>query len=253
MLRGICSTPQHQSVESIRTEANGTLHGMSLLRFVNRGNLGGETRNISRDVGFAGRLGSTMDSSCAEDHTIDFMCQLYRKQIRSGPWPTLQSRKECCFPPTFYMYAGRTHTIMHPLLNIYFFIITFLSYSQGSPLPLSEDGRLEARKAVDCNSLNAKFDLSCWEILGVSDFLHKWIDDHKCKDGTISTREVVSSGCCDKDDPWSSCFLRLEKGERGYDCTNVNPQLCSWDARQIDTTGPDAARKSYVLRGIYSM
>ena len=141
---------------------------------------------------------------------------------------------------------------MHPLLVICIFLTTFLSYSGGSPVLLSVDSHLEARKAVDCNSLDAKFDQSCWGTLGVSDFLHRWIDDHKCKDGVISTREVVSSGCCDNEDPWSSCFLRLEKGERGYDCTNINPQLCSWDAQQLDKTGPDAARISYVLRGIYS-
>ena len=129
--------------------------------------------------------------------------------------------------------------------------VSLLSPSGASPvrsLPPSLESRLEPRKPVDCYG-NGTFDASCWNTLRINDFLRKWVQDHKC--GTIVTRDATGD-CCDEKEPWANCFIRIEKGKRGYDCTGINPQKCAWDDQQLDRTSENAPKISYVLYGIYS-
>ena len=105
---------------------------------------------------------------------------------------------------------------------------------------------------VNCTDAEAIFDSSCWDTLHVPEYILNWNRTTPIcaadKDGT----DQDGSTCCEPDEPWSTCFLRLAHGIAGADCSSVIAQTCSWDP----TLSPDlpssvVPQVRYVMRNIY--
>ena len=65
------------------------------------------------------------------------------------------------------------------------------------------------------------------------------------------TEDSSGANCCKPDEPWSTCYLHLAHGVSGDDCSEINPQSCTWDAT-LDVDPKIAAQVRYVMRNIYS-
>ena len=98
-------------------------------------------------------------------------------------------------------------------------------------------------------STAAPFDPSCWDTLGIGDWLQKWNQTV-----TVCGNKADESSCCSPNEPWSSCFLRLGYGKSSTSyrgCTRIGTETCQW----IDPSLPnnkDAAQIRYILRAIFS-
>ena len=117
----------------------------------------------------------------------------------------------------------------------------------ASPIP---ETILQRRQTVNCTDLNADFDSSCWATLGLSDYLiypqTGWMfTTPSCSEDSSDTN------CCKPDEPWSTCYLHLAHGVAGSDCSEINPQSCTWDP-SLDVNPSIAAQVRYVMRNIYS-
>ena len=126
-------------------------------------------------------------------------------------------------------------------------LLSMLPSMIASPIP---ETTLQRRQTVNCTDLKADFDSSCWVTLGLSDYLI-----HPQTGWTFTTPSCTenSSGanCCKPDEPWSTCYLHLAHGVAGDDCSEINPQSCTWDA-SLDVDPSIAAQVRYVMRNIYS-
>ena len=122
-----------------------------------------------------------------------------------------------------------------------------LPFVATSPIP---ETALETRHTINCTDLKADFDSSCWFTLELSDYLKYpgtgWIYT------TPICTEDQSKNCCEPDQPWSTCYLRLAHGYAGKDCSEMNPQACTWDST-LAVDPKIAAQVRYVTRSIYSM
>ncbi|KAG7005643.1 hypothetical protein G7Y79_00018g044500 [Physcia stellaris] len=117
----------------------------------------------------------------------------------------------------------------------------------ASPIP---ETTLQNRYTVDCTDLAADFDYTCWATLGLSDYLISpetgWMyTTPNC------TEDSSGANCCKPDEPWSTCYLHLAHGVAGDDCSEINPQSCTYDAT-LDVDPKIAAQVRYVMRNIYS-
>ena len=114
----------------------------------------------------------------------------------------------------------------------------------SSPLATT---KLPKRQDVDCSDLNAPFSETCWEAIGAGDWLKTW------NETTPRCTNTNKTSCCYQKEAWSTCFLRLERGNPGVDCTKINTQVCTWsDSQQVRRQGePGAAQAHYVLRAIW--
>lgn len=110
------------------------------------------------------------------------------------------------------------------------------------------------RQTISCYSLQSPFDPSCWEKLGVADWLRNWNTSTPICQGFSDNDSETSNGvaCCLPTETWSTCFLRLELGQPGYDCSTINPQFCSWNPDQ-NSNGTNAAQRHYALRAVYAI
>ena len=115
---------------------------------------------------------------------------------------------------------------------------------------------IEPRQLVDCRDMAAEFDESCWATLGLSDYLLDPLTGWNATTRTCSTlddgTDSDGSDCCEGDEPWSKCFLRLAHGVAGSDCSEINAQLCTWDST-LAVAPSIAPQVRYVMRNIYGM
>ena len=126
-------------------------------------------------------------------------------------------------------------------------LLSVVPLAIASPIP---ETILHRRQAVNCTDLSADFDSSCWATLGLSDYLiypqTGWMfTTPSC------TEDSSGANCCKPDEPWSTCYLHLAHGVAGDDCSEINPQFCTWDA-SLDVDPSIAAQVRYVMRNIYS-
>ncbi|KAL8945944.1 MAG: hypothetical protein Q9222_007588, partial [Ikaeria aurantiellina] len=90
---------------------------------------------------------------------------------------------------------------------------------------------LEPRQGFNCNSTNpqSSYRGECWAQLDLTNWLKAWHAPNICG---ASGGENSSDGvnCCDEGEEWSTCFLRLGKGDSGYDCTAItsNTNDCAY-------------------------
>ena len=133
-------------------------------------------------------------------------------------------------------------------LSACLWILCVLPFVASFPLP---EVSLQIRQTVNCTDLKASFDSSCWTALGLSDYLEYpetgWMfTTPKCSEGQSA------DNCCEPDQPWSTCYLRLAHGYPGQDCSEINPQACTWDST-LAVDPRIAAEVRYVTRNIYSI
>ena len=127
------------------------------------------------------------------------------------------------------------------------YLVYLLPSIVASPIP---ESLLQHRQTVNCTDLKADFDASCWMTLGLSDYLEYpetgWMyTTPKCSEGQSG------ANCCMPDVPWTTCYLHLAHGVSGADCSEINPQACSWDPT-LDVDPSIAPQVRYVMRNIYS-
>ena len=67
-----------------------------------------------------------------------------------------------------------------------------------------------ASDGVDCNNVTTGRDNKCWAELNLTQWTERWIEDNSCH----------------TDEPFASCFLRLE-GFPGLDCTGIKISACT--------------------------
>lgn len=84
----------------------------------------------------------------------------------------------------------------------------------------------------DCYDDNAVWDATCWERLGIPDYLvgaAGWAWNYPKCDMTTQSG-VAGERCCLPDEPWSECFLRYGwgSGANGANCSVINEQTCTW-------------------------
>ena len=63
---------------------------------------------------------------------------------------------------------------------------------------------------VDCKNITTGRDNRCWAELGLTAWVNEWVD----------------ANACHTDEPFASCFLRLE-GFPGLDCTGIKIDACT--------------------------
>lgn len=106
---------------------------------------------------------------------------------------------------------------------------------------------LNARNAVACTDPHAAIDSSCWETLGLTDWLRTW------KSRTPTCTGQDTSACCAQHEPWSTCFLRLAENYAGASCYNIDG--CLYNGAQLSSNLPasDLPKYHYVIYNIYGM
>lgn len=84
----------------------------------------------------------------------------------------------------------------------------------------------------DCHDNDAVFDSTCWERLGIPDYLGGvagWAWNFPKCDMTKQSG-VAGERCCLPEEPWSECYLRYGwgSGSNGANCSIINEQTCTW-------------------------
>lgn len=91
--------------------------------------------------------------------------------------------------------------------------------------PSSPMSKRQSNQTTACTNTPQNFDESCWDGLGLSQWLAGW-SLPTCADGQINGKGDASN-CCKSDDNWSHCFLRVAVGEDLYNCTQFNTGSCA--------------------------
>lgn len=150
------------------------------------------------------------------------------------------------------------------------------SISSSTTGPLGGDGRaphhwqhlhkrraeiheLEKRQQVNCTDPYAFFFSECWGILNIQDYLIDpetgWIATTRiCQDSGGRNEDNNGANCCRKDEPWSTCYLRLAIPGSDHDCTSTSVDRC--DAAMIQGIKVDPSIHPYVrytVKNIYGM
>ncbi|KAI4091896.1 MAG: hypothetical protein LQ344_003853 [Seirophora lacunosa] len=139
---------------------------------------------------------------------------------------------------------------------IFVFVFFIVSVQLVRALP-SSDAQLFARdltadRIAACSSENpeAIYDATCWETLNLTDWLNEWHAPKIC--GTLQP----GINCCLPDEPWSTCFLRLGRGDSGLNCTQltVGASSCIYNKELSAHLVPEIrAQVRYVLRTIVNV
>ena len=149
--------------------------------------------------------------------------------------------------------------LMH-LPNMRFFIgilpaVTLLTQrSSASPL-LNEwlqELHLVPRQGSGCTNVGAVYSESCWATLGLSDYILKW-SPPKCVAGS-QVPGMDGSACCEPDETWVRCFLRLARGDSTQTCDVINDQKCVDDGKLSAGLHPSIYHQvRYILKNIYDI
>lgn len=113
----------------------------------------------------------------------------------------------------------------------------------------SQGPDLHSRQSVDCTSTNpeAFYDASCWATLDLTNWLNSWKPPKICDDADNGIN------CCTANEEWSTCFLRLGKGDSGFNCSqlSINTNVCAYNGQLAPDLDPSIrAQVRYVLRTI---
>ncbi|KAL8993090.1 MAG: hypothetical protein Q9169_006604 [Polycauliona sp. 2 TL-2023] len=123
----------------------------------------------------------------------------------------------------------------------------------------AEIHELEKRQQVNCTDPLAFFFQECWSILNVNEYLTNpqtgWLATTRiCQNS--GGRNVDNNGrnCCKKDEPWSTCYLRLAIPKSDYDCTATNVDRC--DSAMLQGVNVDPSIEPwvrYTVKNIYAI
>lgn len=106
---------------------------------------------------------------------------------------------------------------------------------------------LQRRQGVNCTDPNAIASGSCWEVLHIAEYLTNWNAKRPiCT--TIDGTPEDGAHCCAFNEVWSTCFIRLEMGNHGYNCININEGTCP----NFEVDGSTAPEVRYILGTMYS-
>ncbi|KAI4096157.1 MAG: hypothetical protein LQ348_005497 [Seirophora lacunosa] len=124
----------------------------------------------------------------------------------------------------------------------------------------AEIHELEKRQQVNCTNPEALFFTQCWIILNIQDYLIApgtgWINTVRtCQDTGGNTWDNDGSTCCVKDEPWSTCYTRLNVKGANIDCTSASTGRCSESMlSNIKVTDPELfPYVRYTLKNIYAI
>ena len=159
--------------------------------------------------------------------------------MRICKWENVGSRNKN--PYTFITLISSN--TMHPHILSSLLLLLLTHAVTASPVTTA----IAKRQDVDCSDLAAPFSETCWEAIGAGDWLKTW------NETTPRCTTENKTSCCYQKESWSTCFLRLERGNPGVDCTKINYQACTWsDSQQVRKQGePGAAQAHYILRAIW--
>ena len=126
--------------------------------------------------------------------------------------------------------------------------ISFLPSIQSTPHHRST---IQPRSSgVDCHNPNDDFDVSCWQELGLTDWLINWKYNTCDPDNSKENK----AGCCNPAWEWSTCFLKLGI-KTGYNCTTISQDTCAFSPllRDEDLAPSILPQVRYVLLNIFCM
>lgn len=106
-------------------------------------------------------------------------------------------------------------------------------------------------KPNNCSNPDELVTPSCWDTLKVADYLNEWNKTTRIC-GESDTNGV---GCCVKEEPWTTCFIRLSTGYAGDSCTSLWGNYCKNVPRELDPDLAPAAQAParYVLNAMYAI
>ena len=135
-------------------------------------------------------------------------------------------------------------------LYILISLVIILRFIDSSPLP---ELHLETRQVVNCTDLQASFDSSCWQTLNLEGYLND-PETGWNRTAAICTGDEDDAACCLPTEPWTTCYLRLAHGFPGTDCSEINPQDCSYNpSLAVDPSiAPYVAYTTKTIYGTYS-
>ena len=122
----------------------------------------------------------------------------------------------------------------------------------AAPSPMYADvsfPEVETRATSICTDLNAERTAGCWDELNIPDYIVGW---------NLTTPTCAASGgdgsnCCEPQEPWTTCFLRLAYGHAGSDCSDINPQNCNLAPVSPDLDPSIAPKAAYVVQNIVTI
>ena len=100
-----------------------------------------------------------------------------------------------------------------------------------------------------CTDLSAVYDSDCWEALGLTNWLSSWK-----RLGCNSSLGADKSNCCELDEEWSTCFMRVAiGGDNGYNYTKINNAFCKFNSQPLSPSLEDAIRPHvhYIVKNIF--
>ena len=104
-----------------------------------------------------------------------------------------------------------------------------------SSLATSTPTASPAPNASNCGDVSSEMSASCWDALGMAEWMSTWNKTTKS---------------CNSTEIWSSCFLRLAFEEKGYDCSMLGSLYC--EAPELGQT-PKEAHAFYGAYNIWGM
>ena len=138
---------------------------------------------------------------------------------------------------------------------LFLLFITFAAsacpqFAASSPIQTdSAITNLHTRNTYNCTDLRADPSTLCWDELNISDYLDNWNQTTPACEASGGD----GSDCCNPQEPWTNCFLRLAYGSAGFDCTKFDPQSCTLQALRSDLDPRIAPKVGYVVRNIVTI
>ena len=135
------------------------------------------------------------------------------------------------------------------MLPLIFAVSACFLFVEASPISTDlEIGNLETRQAAECNNTRSDASTTCWDELDISSYILGWnLTTPTCADGDDGYN------CCEPEEAWSKCFLRLSYDQQGFDCTRINSQSCSLTQLSPRLDPSIAPRVRYVVQNIVNI
>ena len=135
------------------------------------------------------------------------------------------------------------------MLPLIFAVSACLLFVRASPISTDSDiGNLEIRQTADCNNTRSVASTTCWDELDIPDYLSGWN-----RTTPMCAASDDGHNCCQPEEPWSKCFLRLAYGNTGSDCTQINPQRCSLNRLSPGLDPSIASKVRYIVQNIVNI
>lgn len=131
------------------------------------------------------------------------------------------------------------------------------SLSSWNPLRLlldiaEDSSHEEKRDTYNCTDLEAAFDSTCWLELNLTTYLFQWNATTRVCSDVQSPEDNDGSNCCMPNEPWTTCYLRLAHGAPGQDCSQINPQACTYSSTLNPYMDPSIKPMvQYIMKNIY--